>query len=116
MTPAIVALLVILTVVWFAALFVFFRFFALWLRAFLAGARISLPTLVLMRFRRAPVKEIVQLKIMATQAGIGIPVSKIEAAALMGVDIERAVLALIRAKETGVDVTWEEVITQDLER
>lgn len=105
---AVFLLICLLMLVFFA------RIFRLWLRALLGGAPISLPNILLMRLRRAPVEEIVRLKIMAAQSGVDIPVSKIESAALQGIDIERAVLALIRAREMGMEVSWEELISQDL--
>lgn len=92
----------------------FAKLFGLWLQAFLARAQVSLPSLVLMHLRRSPVKEIVHSKIMAVQAGVSIPTHKIESAALAGADLERAVLVLIRARETSTEVTWEEVISQDM--
>lgn len=95
-------------------LLLFGRLFSIWLRAFLSGAGVSFPELLLMRFRRSPVQQIVDSKIMAAQAGIPIPTSKLEAAVFAGADIERAVRALVRAKETGVEVTWEEVIAHDM--
>lgn len=90
------------------------RLVRIWLQAFLSGAKVSFLTVLLMNLRRSPIDEILRIKIMATQAGINVPLSKIESAALMGADVERAVLALIRARDVGVEVTWEEVIQQDM--
>jgi uncharacterized protein YqfA (UPF0365 family) len=95
-------------------LFLFAKVVRLWLQAFLAGAKITIPTMLLMYLRRSPVETIVRLRIMAVQGGVPVPISKIESAALLGVDIERAVLALIRAREIGLDVAWEEVINKDM--
>ncbi len=117
MTPAETILLIVAVVFLLANLLflVFFvRVFRLWLRAFLSGARISILNLLMMMFRRSPVDEIVRLKIMATQAGVDLPTNRIESAALAGANVERAVLALIRAREVGADVTWEELISQDM--
>jgi uncharacterized protein YqfA (UPF0365 family) len=117
MPPAQVVILVVFAVfgLFFLLFLLFFaRLFRLWLQAFLAGAGISFPILLSMLFRRSPIDEIVRLKIMATQAGLNIPISKIESAALQGADIERAVLALIRAREIGMELTWEEAISKDM--
>ena len=106
--------IVLLGLVWLLCLLFFWRIFRLWLQAFLSGAGVSLLTIVLMHLRRSPAREIVRLKIMATQAGLNIPIGRIESAALQGADIERAVLALIRARELGEEVTWEELIAKDM--
>ena len=113
-TTVILVVVVVFGLVNLLFLLWFVRLFRIWLQAFLSGAQVSFTTLLAMIFRRSPIDEIVRLKIMATQAGINIPIGKIESAALMGADVERAVLALIRARETGVEVTWEEVIQQDM--
>ena len=110
----ILIVLAVVGLVFVLFLVVFARFLRLWLQALLSGAAVSLPTILLMHLRRSPAREIVRLKIMATQSGLDIPISKIESAALQGADIERAVLALIRAREIGEEVTWEEVISQDI--
>jgi len=91
----------------------FVRVFGLWLRAFLARAPISVPQLVGMILRKVDAKEIVRLKIMAVQSGVDIPTQELERAYLTGADVERAVLAMVRAKETGKPVTWDDVIRAD---
>ncbi|WP_161604651.1 flotillin-like FloA family protein [Roseiconus nitratireducens] len=98
-------------------MFLFFvRLFRLWLQAFLANAQISAPELVGMMFRRAPLEQVVRCKIMAAQAGLPLTTAQIESAALQGVDIERAVLAMIRAKQDDLALNWEDVIAEDTER
>lgn len=110
----ILALIAVFLLVNLVLLLLFARLFSAWLRAFLARASISLPTLILMSLRRSPVQEIVDAKIMAAQREIDIPVGRLESAALLGVDIKRAVLAVIRAKETRMEVSWDEIIAADL--
>lgn len=92
---------------------VFARLFNLWMQAFLAGANISLMDLLGMMLRRTPMKQAVRLKIMAVQAGLGITTAQIESALLTGADVERAVLAMIRARDAGQEITWEEVVSED---
>lgn len=94
---------------------VFARYFNWWVRAFLAGANIPFPMLVMMSLRKSPVADIVRLRIMAVQSGVDIPTHEIERAYLQGADAERAVRAMIRAKELGQDVTWQELLSTDLE-
>ena len=91
----------------------FVRLFNLWLRAFLARANISLLSLISMKLRHSPIKAIVRWKIMAAQAGVTISTQQLESAALQGVDVERAVLVMIRARQTGQEIEWSDVIARD---
>lgn len=93
----------------------FVRLFGLWVRARTSGAPVSLVELLAMKLRKTNANEIVRLKIMAVQNGIDIPTEQLERAYLAGADVERAVLAMVRANETGKAVTWEEVIQADRE-
>ena len=99
-----------------AALFAFGRLFDLWLRSFLAGAPVSVVELLAMRLRKIPPREIVRLRIMAVQSGVPLTTAQLQSAYLRGADVERSVLAFIRAKETGQQVTWEELLSTDLDR
>ncbi|QDU45295.1 SigmaW regulon antibacterial [Symmachiella dynata] len=94
----------------------YFQIGSLWLQAFLARTHISLIQVVGMKLRRSPVKDIVRWKIMAAQAGVAISAKELEAAALQGADVERAVLAMIRAQETGQEMTWNDVIAEDTDQ
>jgi uncharacterized protein YqfA (UPF0365 family) len=96
-------------------LLLFAKLFRLWLQAFLSGAGIPVVRMIGMMLRRTPVQKIVQLRIMGVQAGVPVDVDQIESAFLAGVDAERAVLAMIHAKQTGQDVTWEDLIREDVQ-
>ncbi|MBW3543273.1 MAG: flotillin-like FloA family protein [Planctomycetes bacterium] len=110
--------IVLAVIVLFCALFaaIFARLFTLWMKSTLSGATISLPQLMLMSLPKIPPQEIVPLRIMAVQAGVDVGVHQLQQAYLMGVDLERAVLAMIRAKETGRNVHWEDVIHADVDQ
>jgi uncharacterized protein YqfA (UPF0365 family) len=107
-----IALIMLLVFLWVFVLFL--RLFRPWVRAYLANAHVPLVELIGMVLRRTPMQEIVRLKIMAVQSGLSITTAQIESAFLQGADVERAILALIRARDTGVtDLTWENVISTD---
>jgi uncharacterized protein YqfA (UPF0365 family) len=106
---------VIILLVALSMIVVFARYFRLWLQAFLARAPIPFFQLIGMKLRRSPVAEVVRLRIMAVQGGVDIPTHEIERAYLQGADAERAVRAMIRAKELGQEVTWQELLSTDLE-
>lgn len=96
-------------------LFLFAQYFSLWVRAFLARAPISFPHLVIMSLRKIDPRQIVRLKIMAVQSGVDIPTHELERAYLSGVNVERAVLSMIRAKQTGENVSWEQILSADVD-
>ncbi len=106
----IVALMALL---WIVFLFIAVRYFNWWLRAMMAGANIPLIALIGMKLRRSPVDQIVRLRIMAVQAGLAVSTRQIESALLQGADAERAVLAMMRARDLGKEMTWDEVLAAD---
>lgn len=105
----------VVLLVFLAFLILFARYFSLWLRAFATRAGISFPELVMMSLRKTDPREIVRLKIMAVQSGVDIPTHELERAYLSGVNVERAVLTMIRARETGEHVSWEQLVSADVE-
>ena len=72
-----------------AVTLVFVRYVSLWLQATTTGSHISLLDLIGMTFRRVNAKAVVRAKIMATQAGVDIPLRALESASLQGVDLEK---------------------------
>lgn len=91
---------------------VFASYFSLWVQCLMAGAQVPLPQLIMMRFRKSNVKKLCELYIMSTQAGLNIRLSELESAYLAGADVELAVRAMIKASQTGQNVTWEEALSQ----
>lgn len=108
-------LAVVITILVISVLFtaIFAKLFGLWLRAHLAGAPVSIVSLFCMMLRRTPMKQIVRWRIMAAQAQLHITTDQIESAFLQGVDVERAILVLIRARQVGQEVTWNDVLSED---
>ena len=58
---------------------------SLWVQALVSGARVSLISIVFMRFRKVPPKLIVNVKIMAVKAGLDISTNDLESHFLQGV-------------------------------
>ncbi|MCG6158526.1 flotillin-like FloA family protein [Rubinisphaera margarita] len=118
MDPKVVLILVfvilLLTVV-LAVLTIFASLFQLWLQAFLSGARVSLIQIVGMRLRRSPAKDIIRWTCMSTQCGVPVSAAHIESAHIQGVNVERAILTLKKAREEGIDVKWDEIVQADFE-
>lgn len=98
-----------------AILVVFLRTFKPWLRSYMSGTPITVFDILGMRFRRTDVNAVLRALIMARQAGVAVSCRQMESAYLQGVDLEKLTLAMIRAKKQGKDVTFEELVTADLE-
>jgi uncharacterized protein YqfA (UPF0365 family) len=91
------------------------NFFSLWLRGFVTRARVSLPALVFMSFRKVNPKIIVESKIMAAQAGLtDISTAALEAHFLAGGNIRRVVKALIVTHRARIDLDWDTATAIDL--
>ena len=116
MQVVVLAALAVMALAMLGTLFVFVRLFRLWLKAILSGANIPVAALIGMMLRRTPMDDVVRWTIMAAQAGVPVTSAQIESAILQGVDTERAVLAMIRARQTGMSITWEEVIAEDADQ
>jgi uncharacterized protein YqfA (UPF0365 family) len=87
--------------------FMFFRYFKLWLRGFVTKAGISPPTLVFMALRNVNPHVIMDARIMAVQAGLtDVTVMGLEAHYLSGGNVRRIVQALIAAHRAKIDLNW----------
>lgn len=107
-----VVFLAILTLVF---LFLFGKYFKLWLRAFVTRARISPFALVFMSLRKVSPEVIVDAKISAVQAGLtGISTPALEAHYLAGGNVQRVVRAMIAANRALIDLDWDTAAAIDL--
>ncbi len=95
--------------------FLFAKYFKLWLRAFVTRAKIGPFALVFMSLRKVNPNVIVDSKIMAVQAGLtSITTESMEAHYLAGGNIRRVVQALIAAHRAKIDLDWETAAAIDL--
>ncbi len=93
---------------------IFWSFFGVWVRAWLAGAPVGLITLVAMRLRQVPHGLIVDARITAKKAGIEISIDGIEAHFLAGGNVVPTVQALIAAQKAGIELNWDRACAIDL--
>ena len=93
---------------------IFCSFASVWLRALLAGARVSIANLVAMRLRRVPYSMVVNARITARKAGIDLDVGDIEAHFLAGGNVVPTVQALIAAEKAGIQLDWRKACAIDL--
>lgn len=95
---------------------IFFNFFpfGLWLTALFSGVKISIFTLVGMRFRRVKPARIVDPLIKATKAGLVLGIDALEAHYLAGGDVDRVIDALIAAQRANINLEFEQAAAIDL--
>ncbi|HRH54268.1 MAG TPA: flotillin-like protein FloA, partial [Chitinophagales bacterium] len=109
--------LILVIVVGFAILIfflIFMRLFGLWLSAQLAGVRISLLQMILMRWRRVDPRAIVDNMVTAHKAGIPLTRDQLEAHFLAGGNIKRVVNALVSADKANIPLDFKAATAIDL--
>jgi len=114
---ALTAVIIFLVVV---AAIVFFNYGKLWFQAYMSNARVKMMSLVGMSFRQVNARMIVEAKVMAMQAGIGldpttgITTRRLEAHFLAGGNVPRVVHALIAAHRADIDLDFDRASAIDL--
>lgn len=86
----------------------------LWITAFFSGVRVSLFSLIGMRFRRIPPGRIIYPMIKAFKAGIPVETARLEAQYLAGGNVDRVVDALIAADKAGIKLNFDRAAAIDL--
>lgn len=95
--------------------FLFGKYFSLWLRAFVTKARIGPFSIVAMSLRKVNPAAIVDAKISAVQAGLtDVQTGAMEAHYLAGGNVQRVVRALIAAQRARIDLDWDTAAAIDL--
>ena len=93
---------------------VLIAFFRLWLRALLSGAKVGLLSLVGMKLRKVNPAVIVDSRIMAVKAGMGISTNELETHYLAGGNVVRVVQALIAANKANILLNFQKATAIDL--
>ncbi len=93
---------------------IFLAFFKLWIRAKLAGASVSIASLVGMRLRNVTPTTIVDSRVMAVKAGLRISTDELETHYLAGGNVVRVVQALIAANKANIDLSFQQATAIDL--
>ncbi len=94
--------------------YILLSFFNVWLRALLAGAPVSIFTLVAMKLRSVDYKLVVDGRITASKAGIEITTDEIEAHYLAEGNIIHTIQALIAADKASIALDWTRACAIDL--
>ncbi len=100
--PIVIGLLVL-----FVFVIIMFNYFQLWLQAFLSKTRVSLISIVAMRFRKVNSNVIVINMIRLVKAGItGIRTDDLESHYLAGGNVSNVVSAIIAASNARIELDW----------
>ena len=96
------------------------KYGALWLRAYMSSADVSMISLIGMSLRQVKPSMIVAAKIMGTQAGLdidrklGMSTARLEAHFLAGGDVMLVLRAIIAAHRAGIDLDFDRAAAIDL--
>ncbi|MBI1901741.1 MAG: flotillin-like protein FloA [Planctomycetia bacterium] len=97
------------------ALIVVAKYGALWFRAYMSNAQVSLMSLIGMSLRQVNAQLIVEGKVMAMQAGIpGVTTRRLEAHYLAGGSVLSVVRAIIAAQRADIDLDFDRAAAIDL--
>jgi uncharacterized protein YqfA (UPF0365 family) len=97
------------------ALIVVVKYGALWFRAYMSNAQVSLLSLIGMSLRQVNAQLIVEAKVMAMQAGIpGVTTRRLEAHYLAGGSVLAVVRAIIAAQRADIDLDFDRAAAIDL--
>ncbi len=110
-----IATLIVMLAFFFPVFLVFVLTASAWLRAYMSGTPLTVFTILGMRFRRTPVRKILDFLIMGTQGGVSISCKDMERAYLPGVDLEKVTMAMIQAKRQRSDIQFQELVEAELE-
>ncbi|PAW79763.1 MAG: hypothetical protein B9S32_00100 [Verrucomicrobia bacterium Tous-C9LFEB] len=107
-------IIVVLGIIALVVAFILFNFLNLWVRAWIAGAHVSISNLIFMRLRGIPNTMIVNSRITAVRAGINISTEQLETHYLSGGNVEQVVRAMIAADKAGIPLEYNRCCAIDL--
>jgi len=99
---------------------IFMLYGALWFRAYMSDANVSMYSLIGMSFRQVNAHQMVQAKVMSVQAGIGteretgISTRRLEAHYLAGGNVPHVIRAIIAAHRADIDLGFDKAAAIDL--
>jgi uncharacterized protein YqfA (UPF0365 family) len=116
--PTLIIIAILFLMVFVVVVYVFAKYFNLWIQSVLTGAEITIFDLIGMTFRRVNPQMIVKCMIMTVQAGVKEPdltSGALEAHYMAGGDVRMVVRALIAAKKAKtIQLTFREATAIDL--
>ena len=112
MTPFMI-ISIIAGIILLIVLFIVFSFVNTWLKALLAGAPVSILTLIAMRLRGVPYNMIVDSRIMAVKAGLDLTINQLEEHYLADGYLIPTIQALIAAEKAGMGLNWKQACAKE---
>lgn len=109
--PVVIGVIVVVALV---VALILFNFLGIWIRARVAGAPVSMVTMIAMRLRGVPVALMVDSRITALKAGLQLETDPVEAHYLSGGDVTHVILSLIAAAKAGIALDWNRACAIDL--
>ena len=114
MSNIVIIVLVLVGILILFSLAVVMSFINSWLKALLAGAPVSMLTLIAMRLRGVPYSMIVDSRIMAVKAGLDLTINQLEEHYLAEGNLIPTIKALIASDKAGMDLSWKQACAIDL--
>jgi|TARA_R110000782_G_scaffold73091_7_gene146148 uncharacterized protein YqfA (UPF0365 family) len=114
MNPLYIILIVVASIILLGLVVVLFNFFGLWFQALLSNAKVGLPDLIGMRFRKVDARTVVLSRIRAVKSGLPISTNQLETHYLAGGRVVNVVTALIAAMRAKIDLEWDTACSIDL--
>ncbi|MCK5528978.1 MAG: flotillin-like protein FloA [Kiritimatiellae bacterium] len=114
MNKGAVIFLGIIGVIIIAALVIVAKFFGVWVRALMSGAKVRMSALIGMQLRRVPPSLIVDARIRLVKSGLDYSTDQLEAHYLAGGDIINVVNALIAADKANIELPFQQATAIDL--
>ncbi|MEZ7891979.1 MAG: flotillin-like protein FloA [Candidatus Wallbacteria bacterium] len=107
--------IIVIGIIAFVSFILYFVPIPLYIAALMSGVRVSLFTLVAMRFRRIVPSEIINPFIQGVKSGIDtLEISKLEAHYLSGGNVERVISSLIAAQKANIKLDFNKAAAIDL--
>jgi len=85
----------------------------LWFAATISGVKISIFEIILMKFRKSPIDEIVRGLIVSEKAGLNLEREELEAFSLTGGNIQNVVNGMVAAKKEGLKLSFKNATVAD---
>ena len=99
-------------------LFVILLFYfpiGLWFAAMVSGVKISIFEIILMKFRKSPIDEIIRGLIVSEKAGLNLNRDELEAFSLTGGNIQNVVNGMVAAKKAGLKLSFKNATKADVQ-
>jgi len=114
MDPLIVVLIIVAVVIAFFSVLLSLVPIGLWISAIAAGVKVSLTSLIGMKFRRVQPAKIVNPLIKSTKAGLNVTINQLETHYLAGGNVNKVADALIAAQKARIQLSFETAAAIDL--